>query len=122
MNLMAGLVDPKFWKESESGKPETDCTSFSVALSPILPRALTKFPTGFLEVRGQESIATMIRWVARVVTILTLIFLLCGHEDVPVGALHGDGLQHAAVLALLPPHDPHHPARHLLLLGLHGLA
>ena len=59
----------------------------------------------------------------------------------PVGALHGDGLQHAAVLALLPPHDPHHPARHLeeaggsrrrgggggvshhlLLLGLHGLA
>ncbi|KAL6431357.1 hypothetical protein ACFW04_007179 [Cataglyphis niger] len=58
-------------------------TSFSVSLSPILPSARTKWPSGYFEFRGHESSATIILCLLNIsacrVSILILgIFLSAG--------------------------------------------
>lgn len=51
-------------------------TSFSVVLFPISPNARTKWPRGYLELRGHESIATMILCLHSTVYCLVSILIL----------------------------------------------
>jgi len=50
-------------------------TSFSVSLSPILPSARTKWPSGYLEFRGHESKATIILCLLRISACLVSILI-----------------------------------------------